>query len=129
MDANTFSLWKSVLLKSLPIILKVDVLMLFIQGSSVESILEEYKTLRGCLNTSNILETVQEPVSCNLCNFKTNSKSGLKTHKTRIHGTFSNNCASSDYVANSKTDLDNYFVGKHEVEQQVRKRTFEYFTC
>ena len=129
MDSNTFSLWKSVLLKSLPIILKVDVLMLFIQGSSVESILEECKTSRGCLNTSNILETVQEPVSCDLCNFKTKSKSGLKTHKTRIHGTFRNNCASCDYVANNKTDLDNHFVSKHEVEQQVRKRTFEYFTC
>ena len=83
----------------------------------------------GCLNTSNTQETAQEPVSCDLCNFKTKSKSGLKTHKTKIHGTFSINCASCDYIANDKTELENHFVKKHEVGQQVRKRTFEYFTC
>ena len=101
----------------------------FIQGTSVGGILEESKTSRGCLDTSNILEMVQEAVSCDLCNFKTKSKSGLKTHKTRIHGTINNNCASCDYVANDKTDLNNHFDSKHKVDQHVRKRTFEHFTC
>ena len=60
--------------------------------------------------------------SCNICNYKTWSTSGLKTHQTRIHKVGAIKCSSCDSTFENKTKLQVHMIESHgETGSKKRK--------
>ena len=92
----------------------------FIAGDSVENVLQ------GCKNDADIKEIIYD---CDLCNYKTKFKAGLKTHKTRIHAIDHNKCESCGFTTTSKIELKEHVLNSHSKKDENRKRPAPVFTC
>ena len=66
-----------------------NILDRLIAGDSIE------QAISGAKSESEVKEII---ISCDVCNFETKSKAGLKIHKTRIHKNDVNKCTSCDFV-------------------------------
>ena len=75
------------------------------------------------------LEVKELVYSCDLCNYKTKSQAGLKTHKTRIHKTEPKKCVSCEFVSFQEKELGDHTETCHVKKDDVRKRSAPSFQC
>ena len=76
----------------------------FIAGETIE------KVFHGSNDVLGEKETI---FSCDICNYKTKSRSGLKTHKTRIHKIDANKCSFCDFEGKTKSKLEDHLATNH----------------
>ena len=64
-----------------------------------------------------------------MCNYKTKSKSGLKTHKTRIHKSNQKKCLKCDFEAPLNDQLEEHMKRVHSKDDEARKRPAPSYNC
>ena len=65
--------------------------------------------------------------SCDLCNYKTKSQAGVKTHKARIHK--QDKCDNCEFSSADKKKLEEHIVSKHNKTEEGKKRHFTTIQC
>ena len=89
----------------------------FISGGSLEDNVKESKK-------DGSRDTVY---SCDLCNYKTKSQAGVKTHKTRIHK--QNKCDICEFSSEDTKKLEKHTVSKHNKTEEGLKRLITIIQC
>ena len=91
-----------------------------INGDTLNNIFEDYKT---DFDPKFVSSTEGLSFSCDLCNYKTKYKPGLKMHKTKMHLKNPNKCNDCDFVSFFKAELKEHLVSKHPLKEQTKKRS------
>ena len=97
-----------------------NILDRLIAGDSIE------QAISGAKSESEVKEII---ISCDVCNFETKSKAGLKIHKTRIHKNDLNKCTSCDFVATNNVDIKEHDETQHNTKEGIRKRPAPSYEC
>ena len=97
-----------------------NILDRLIAGDSIE------QAISGAKSESEVKEII---ISCDVCNFETKSKAGLKIHKTRIHKNDVNKCTSCDFVATNNVDIKEHDETQHNTKEGIRKRPAPSYEC
>lgn len=92
----------------------------FINGDTLETVLKGSNTNSGVKKISSEQTSL---FSCDLCNYKTKYKPGLKMHKTKIHLKNPNKCTICDFVSFSNSELKEHLLIQHPQKEQTKKRS------
>ena len=63
--------------------------------------------------------------SCDICDYKAKSNSGLKTHRTKIHKTKPYNCDDCAFAFKTRKDLESHIESMHEKEDKRKRKLSE----
>ena len=67
----------------------------------------------------------EEVWSCDICDYKAKTNSGLKTHKTRIHKDKAFHCDDCDFASKTRRELELHLEAIHEKEDNKKRKLSE----
>ena len=86
----------------------------------------EGRDVKFKVNTNNI-DSEDTVYSCDLCNYKTRSQAGVKTHKTRIHKTIK--CGLCEFSSVDENKLKEHIETEHDKKDEGKKRLVNIIQC